>query len=124
MAVDFDGTEARVSDVAQRRESLGEIHLPAAESAAIAVAQVDVTERRAAVEDRLAKRLLLDVHMQRIDHGAKERRPHSVHHGSHLGDRVVEPNLKMIDRLEDDLDSSWPGRIREFPQAFLNSRVG
>ena len=86
---------AAITDLAQRRSNFVPGQPALAGNAAIVLAGVEMAEQRARCPDRLAETILLDVHMERIEHNLNVRladlpdERHSLFGG--VEDMILEP---------------------------------
>ena len=103
-SIDLDRDEAIVTGLVERRQDVPEIEAAGPERPAVGLAEVDVPGARAVESDRLDDRAFLDVHVERVEHDPDRGGADPVRQRGGLGDRVVEADLEVVHRLDDERD--------------------
>ena len=124
MAIDFHRSEPDVFDLLERESHGPEVDVSRPELSAVALAEVHVPQRRAAIDDRLGERVLLDIQMDRVHHRSNRGDADRVDQCEYLRDGIVEADLEVIHRLDDDDHTLRPRRLGDDPQAVDDPPIG
>ena len=102
---------ARVSDFAQRRPDFVPGQSAFAGNAPIVLAGMEMAEQRARGEDRLAETILLDVHMERIEHDLDVWLVDLPNEGDPLFGGVEDMVLEPVEHLQTEINAEIARKI-------------
>jgi hypothetical protein len=124
LAVDFYRGEAGVANLVECPTDSHEVDVSGAERSAVTFAQVNLTQRFAAIEDRIGQRLFFDVEVNRVDHRPNRWRADRRNQRLHFRDRVIKSHLKMIHWLDDEVHVPSAGCRRNLFETFGDAAIG
>ena len=113
---------AAITDLAQRRPDFVPGQPALAGNAAIVLAGVEMAEQRARCPDRLAEAVLLDVHMERIEHDLDVRLADLPDEGDPLFGGVEDMILEPVEHLQAEVNAEIACKIGETGDALQASR--
>ena len=113
---------AAVTDLAQRRPDFVPRQPTFAGNAAIVLASMEMAEQRAGGADRFAEAVLLDVHMERVEHHLDVGLADLANEGDPFLGGVQHMVLKSVEHFQTEVDAEIGGEIREAGNALEASR--
>src|SRR6185436_17355748 len=113
-----------VAGFLKRPEHAGKIEIATAEGTTVGFAEMEVADARSVEADGFQDGALFDVEMDRVEHVAEAWRSGFLNESGGFGSRVVEADLQVVDRLQDDRGVLLFGSSGDRLQAGGNSLLG